>query len=233
MGVKEMRLIDRDIVDLSNVSRLYGSTPRDVGKSKVSVLKRHITSFSKVKVESLQIDIAKVNVISTFADSDVIFGCTDNLTSRSILNDIAVQYYIPLIDVGCRIDLDENKSINQAIAKVQVVTPDSACLWCTGSLHGKAILQESMSNEEKNKLENEGYYQSIEKQPSVISLTTLAASIAVNKFLGLLNAFGDGYSTRIQVETSGEFMISDSPEAVAGCVCQKRRGLGDDRKIMP
>lgn len=233
MGVKKLRLVDRDIVDESNVTRMYGSTHKDVGKPKVEMMKKHLSSFSKTKVETLCVDIAKKDVVSVLSDSDVIFGCTDNLTSRSILNDIAVQHYIPLIDVGCRIDLNENNSINQAIAKVQVVTPDSACLWCTGALDGKTILQESLSDEEKKKLANEGYYESLEKQPSIVSITTLAASIAVNKFLSLFDVFGDQYASRVQVEVREEFTVSDSPAIKADCICQMRRGLGDNRTIIP
>lgn len=232
MGVKKLRLIDRDVVDESNMARVYGSTFKGVGKPKVKVLKKHISSFSKTKVETLSADIAKKEVVSILADSDVIFGCTDNLMSRSILNDVAVQYYIPLIDVGCRVDLNQNRSINQSIAKVHVVTPDNACLWCTGALDGKAILQESFSDEEKRKLANEGYYEGVEKQPSIVSLTTLAASIAVNKFLSLINVFGDEYYSRTQVEVKEEFMVSDSPEIRADCICRKRRGLGDCRRIV-
>lgn len=232
MGVKKLRLVDRDFVDETNVPRVYGSTLTDIGKPKVEVLKKHITGFSKTRVETLNVDITKEDVVSVLTDSDVIFGCTDNLTSRSVLNDISVQYYIPLIDVGCRITLNNRRLIDQAIVKVQVVTPDNACLWCTGALDGRVILQESFSAEEKRKLAREGYYEDIEKQPSIISVTTLAASIATNKFLSLLGVFGEEYVSRTQVEVKNEFMISDSPEIKDSCICQKRRGLGDSRKIV-
>ena len=160
------------------------------------------------------------------ADSDVIFGCTDNLSSRAVLNDLSVRYYIPLIDSGCRIHLnDHDKSIEQAIAKVQIITPDKACLWCTGVLNGNLILQESIPLEERQKLANEGYAQPVESQPSIISLTTLTASMAVNKLLALLGLFGEDYSTRTQIELVNDMMINDSPNALDGCVCRIHRGL--------
>jgi hypothetical protein len=232
MGVKKLRLVDRDFVDETNVPRVYGAMLTDIGKPKVEVLKKHIAGFSKTRVETLNVDIMKEDAVSVLTDSDVIFGCTDNLTSRSVLNDISVQYYIPLIDVGCRITLNNCRLIDQAVVKVQVVTPDNACLWCTGALDGRVILQESFSDEEKRKLAREGYYEDIEKQPSIISLTTLAASIATNKFLSLLGVFGEEYVSRTQVEVKNEFMISDSPEIKDSCICRKRRGLGDSRKIV-
>jgi hypothetical protein len=228
MGVGTLRLIDLDVIDKSNLSRVYGSTLKDVGKPKVSVVTKHIRTFSSTKVIPIIADITKVDkaIIADLADSDVIFGCTDNLSSRAVLNDLCVRHYIPLIDSGCRIHLNSNdQSIDQAIAKVQVVTPDKACLWCTGVLNGNLILQESLPPEERQKLINEGYAQPVESQPSIISLTTLTASLAVNKLLSLLGLFGDDYNTRTQIELVNDVMIKDNPDASDDCVCRIHKGL--------
>jgi hypothetical protein len=228
MGVGTLRLIDSDVIDKSNLSRVYGSTLKDVGKPKVSVVTKHIRTFSSTKVIPIIADITKVDkdIIADLADSDVIFGCTDNLSSRAVLNDLCVRYYIPLIDSGCRIHLNGNdQSIEQAIVKVQVVIPDKACLWCTGVLNGNLILQESLPPEERQKLINEGYAQPVESQPSIISLTTLTASLAVNKLLSLLGLFGEDYNTRTQIELVNDVMIKDSPNASDDCVCRIHRGL--------
>jgi len=225
MGIKKIRLVDRDILDKTNIPRVYGSTENDIDKSKVSILKKHIESFSKTNVEILQVDVAKDDVASIIVDSDVIFSCTDNLLSRSILNDISLQYYIPLIDVGCRIHLNKDGSISQAIMKVQTVTPDGACLWCTGTLDGKLIMQEeSLTSEEKKKLAKEGYYEDIEKQPSIISMTTMVASMAINKLLNLLGVFGPDYSSMTQIELKDGFMIDANPKIKENCICEKKRG---------
>ena len=198
----------------------------DIGKPKVEILRRHIRSFSKSKVDAICDDVTNKRMHGRLVGSDVIFTCTDNLTSRATLNEISNKYYIPLIDVGCRILLRKDNSISQAIAKVQVVTPDSACLWCTGTLDGVAILQESFSDEEKVSLAKEGYYDAVEDQPSVISLTTMAASMAVNKLLNIIGVFGDQYSLRTQIELKDGFMINDRPEIHTDCICQKNKYKG-------
>jgi len=227
MGISRLRLVDRDILEGTNLSRVYGSGPADIAQPKVAVLKRHIASFSKTKVEVVQGDIAADEVRFELAESDVIFGCTDNLTSRAILNEISVRYCIPLIDVGCRIRGNQAETIDYAIAKVQVVAPDTACLWCTGTLDGRIILQEALPAAERQKLEAEGYYENVERQPSVISLTTLAASLAVNKLLCLLGAFGPGYASRTQLELRDGILNEDTPEIRRDCVCRKYRGLAE------
>ena len=224
MGVKNLRLIDTDSVDETNLSRIYGSGDTDIGKLKVDVLKKHIQSFSKSRVDAVRGDVTNEGMREQLVDSDVIFACTDNITSRHILNEISSRYYIPLIDVGCRIHLSDGNTISQAIVKVQVVTPDSACLWCSGTLDGKLLLQEFMSEEEKAKLANEGYYDGTEKQPSIISLTTLAASMAVTKLLSLVGVSGDQYKSYTQIELQDGYMISEEREIKVGCVCRKNLG---------
>ena len=230
IGIKSLLLIDKDNVDVTNLTRIYGSRDADIGKPKVEVLKKHIRTFSKLKVAAMRGDVANSGMLEQLIGADVIFACTDNLTSRSILNDISNRYYIPLIDVGCRIYLNGDRSISQAIAKVQVVTPDSACLWCSGTLDGRRILQESLTEEEKAELANEGYYDGTEKQPSVISLTSMAASMAVTKFLNVVGAFGDQYNPRTQIELQNGFMVDDRPEIAANCICRKNLGTGPNKR---
>ena len=226
MGVKNLRLIDMDNIDKTNLPRIYGSSDADIGQPKVKVLRKYIQSFSKSKVSAICGDVTDDGMLEHLIGSDVIFACTDNLTSRSVLNDISSRYYIPLIDVGCRIHLNDDGSISQVIGKVQVVTPDSACLWCSGTLDGRLILQESLSEREKTKLANEGYYEKIERQPSVISLTTMAASMAVTKFLSMVGAFGDQYHPRMQIELQNGFMIDDKPDIKINCRCRTNLGMG-------
>ena len=224
MGVGRIQLIDTDRVDESNLTRIYGSVKADVGKRKVDVLRRHIKSFSKSKVSAICGDVTNDAVRGPLIESDVIFGCTDNHTSRDSLNEISTRFYIPLIDVGCRIDLGKTGAISQAVARVQVVTPGSACLWCTGTLNAETILHESLPKQERRKLVEEGYYGEIDKQPSVISLTTLAASMGVNKFLGMIGSFGDQSNTIIRIELKDGFMIKEAPEIRANCHCRKQAG---------
>lgn len=230
MGVKKLQFFDHDVITESNVPRVYGSKDTDCGRPKVNVLKDHIESFSSTLVEAFQVDITKAEILENLLDSDVVFACTDNLSSRAILNDIAIKYFIPLIDVGCKIDVNKKNEIEKAIVKVQVVTPDDACLWCSETLDGKQIMQESLSDAEKQKLAKEGYYTSIEKQPSIISITTRAASMGVDKLLGLIGVFGNDYCSRTQVEIKDGFMIEDNPKIKPSCVCQKQKRFVNRQK---
>lgn len=231
MDVGKLRLVDKDIIEESNLPRVYGATEQDCKKHKLKteIIKQHVETFSKTKVEIISRDVTDNDVLSELTDSDYIFSCTDNLTSRAKLNRLSIEYCIPLIDVGCRIDLNDDGTISEATIKVQVVTPDNACLWCTGALDGKIILQESLSKEEKKDLAKNGYYQNVKKQPSIICMTTMAASLAVHKLLCLMGRFGNDYPTRSQIELNNCFMVNETPSVKSGCICQKMRGLAGKR----
>jgi molybdopterin/thiamine biosynthesis adenylyltransferase len=231
MGVGKLILIDKDSIEETNLTRVYGSTSADVGKPKVEVVGSHLKSFSrKTKVETLQKDVIRDNVTEKLIQSDIIFGCTDNLSSRAILNDVSIQYYVPLIDIGCIIHKLPEGKIDQMFTKIQVVTPDSACLWCTDTLDAVAIMQEALPENERRNLELEGYRESTDKQPSIISLTTMAASLGVNKLIQLLTV--PAIDSRTLLELVDSIFINDSPKIKQGCICQKRRGLADLRKII-
>lgn len=224
LGVGRLLLVDMDTIDSTNLPRVYGSCADDIGRPKVDVLRSHIQSFSTSRVDSIHGTVEDKAVQRALLESDVMFSCTDNLTSRSIANEISGRYYIPLIDVGCRVRLDGDGSIQQAAAKVQLVTIDGPCLWCTGTLDGVTILRESFTADEKRMLAAEGYYDGLEKQPSVVPLTTMAATMAVTKFLGLLGVFNGCGGTRIQAELGTGIMVDDSPDPKPGCICGTERG---------
>ena len=225
MGVGRLRLIDMDTVDSTNLPRVYGATDADVGRPKSVVVGEHVSSFSECRVEAVCADASTEAARDELIDSDVMFACTDNLTSRCALNEISSRYLVPLIDVGCRIRLADGGDVLQAAAKVQAVTPDGPCLWCTGTLDGHAILQESLSAQERGRLADEGYHDGLEVQPSVVSLTTMAASMAVNKLIGMMGVFGANPDSRQQMEIKDGFVISDSPEAKNDCICATTKGV--------
>ena len=111
LGVRRLFAVDRDVVEITNLSRLHGATVRDAHDSvlKVDVLRRHI--------EGMGLDIRVATHVGWVGDEacrdplracDLVFGCTDDHDGRLLLNRLAYFYLLPVFDVGFKLDVAED-----------------------------------------------------------------------------------------------------------------------------
>jgi molybdopterin/thiamine biosynthesis adenylyltransferase len=243
LGVKDILLVDPDDFEASNLTRMYGTFAdrpdirwwqfwkrKPISQKKVDLVAAHLRRINpNLNIQTVAQSIVQDSVASLLRDRDVIFLCTDEHWGRSVVNQVAYQYMIPTINLGMAITA-ENSNIQSGVGTVDVLFPDKACLWCKQFLNSKRISAESMPSADRaNRLE-EGYVQNIDtKQPSVISINTTVAGMAVTQFLQLLTGFqgdfGDverlNYSILESRVTRGKTQIDD------GCVCKKVRAKGD------
>jgi molybdopterin-synthase adenylyltransferase len=99
-GVGYIRLIDRDVVDLSNLQRQSLFNEEDVNLNlpkAVAAGKRLKTINSTVTVDAVITDINLDNAEEFLAGFDVIVDGTDNFMTRYLINDVAVKYGIPWV----------------------------------------------------------------------------------------------------------------------------------------
>ncbi|HZX11866.1 MAG TPA: ThiF family adenylyltransferase [Candidatus Nanoarchaeia archaeon] len=118
-GVGKLTLIDRDVVELSNLQRqsLYGEG--DVGEVKVEALARRLADVnSAVKIVPLCADLDVENVDCMSAD--VVVDGTDNFYTRFLVNDFCKKNRIPWVFAA----------VAGASGFVFPVLPDGPCLGC-------------------------------------------------------------------------------------------------------
>ncbi|MGB9635704.1 MAG: HesA/MoeB/ThiF family protein [Thermoplasmata archaeon] len=100
-GVGEIRIVDRDIVEITNLQRQILYTERDVGKAKAETLANHLTSInSEINVIPLPVDFNPDNAKKILQKVNLVMDCTDNLLTRFLINDFCVKYKIPWIYAG-------------------------------------------------------------------------------------------------------------------------------------
>lgn len=224
MGAGRIRLVDDDLVEASNANRLYGYEPRCEGMPKVEVVGRHLRSFSTSDIVTVQADVSDaLGDDGPVAASDVVVCCTDNLRSRDKLNEAALRWCRPLIDAGCSVAAagGGRGRAPESTAYAQLVTPETACLWCTGQIDGRRLGDEFLTGAQREAKEAAGYCE--QNQPSLVTYTTWAACLAADKILGLLGLYGDRADASY-VDIAGEFCRHRSPGIKAGCVCEQFRG---------
>ncbi len=97
-GIGYLRLIDRDIVEPSNLQRqsLYDEQDALEGMPKAAAAKdKLVKANSSVNMEAVISDITWRNAESLLSDVDLIMDGTDNFQIRYLINDVAVKHHIP------------------------------------------------------------------------------------------------------------------------------------------
>jgi len=86
--VGRLRLIDFDVVELSNLQRQILYDEGDVGKSKVHCAYTHLRRInSEVTLEPVEDKLTGQNAESLLTGFDVIMDGTDNYQARFVMND--------------------------------------------------------------------------------------------------------------------------------------------------
>ena len=97
-GVGEIGMMDHDKVSISNIHRQVMFTSDDVGKYKVSILKKKISKINKnVKVKIYRDKAEDKNLGKILKLYDVIVDGTDNFKAKFLLNKFSLKYKKKLI----------------------------------------------------------------------------------------------------------------------------------------
>jgi adenylyltransferase/sulfurtransferase len=99
-GVRELRLIDRDYVDISNLQRQWLYDEEDVRREtpKAIAAARRLHKINHyVQTEPLVTDLTPSNAEELLASCDLILDGTDNFETRYLINDISVKRRVPWI----------------------------------------------------------------------------------------------------------------------------------------
>lgn len=188
LGIGRVVVVDPDRVSASNLSRLVGATRSDVWlrrkKTKVAArLARRIGRFTKVTQVSGS--VVTREAAEHLRVCDVIFGCTDNELSRTVLNVLAFQYYTPVIDLGVELQLEGAMG-----GRVAWLSPGGACLWCMGVLDAERVRVEQLPPALRKDEEARGYIRGLdEPAPAVVSINGVVASLAVTELLARFTGF--------------------------------------------
>jgi len=102
LGVGEIIAVDGDRVEASNVSRIFGVQGADIGNlHKTEVARRYIGQIGMpVTVRTVERYLERRDDARSLAECDVIFSCVDRHTPRALLNRLAYEALVPMIDMG-------------------------------------------------------------------------------------------------------------------------------------
>lgn len=91
VGVRQIDLIDGDIISQSNLDRQFLFSQNDIGKFKVNVAQLEIKKqYPATSVKPIQDFLSIDNAIGTIHEYDVVFDCSDNFPTRYLVSDVCV-----------------------------------------------------------------------------------------------------------------------------------------------
>jgi adenylyltransferase/sulfurtransferase len=161
-GVGELRIIDRDYVEHSNLQRQNLFDEADAAECipKAIAASRKIAAFnSQILADPRVSDLRPENITELLAGADLILDGTDNFETRYLLNDYAIREGIPWIYVA---------AVGSYAATMTIIPGETACLSC--------VFPQSPA----------GLVETCETAGILNSAVNFAASIAVTEALKIL-----------------------------------------------
>jgi hypothetical protein len=186
LGVGRIMIIDFDVVSISNLSRIVGATPADARRRrlKVDVMRRLVANIDRsIVVEAIVGDIGYTAEARRIAEADFLFGATDTMTARFALNAISHTFLVPAIQVGAKIVADPTTGqVELAYAMERPIDFSGGCLECAGAIDAAALHAEQLNAEARTAQRYVDEPNAPIVDPSVISLNSLATSMALTDF---------------------------------------------------
>ena len=192
LGVRNFILLDPKTLTESNLTRVYGAFPENIGIPKVELSAAHVARIAPdSSVITSQSKITKERTARMLTDADVVFGCTDDNAGRLVLSRLASYFLTPVIDCGVLLSSDDSGKLIGIDARVTVLSPGAACLVCRNRIDIQRAAAETLPPEEHSRLVTEGYAPALVGiEPAVVAFTTQVAAAAVTELLERLIQYG-------------------------------------------
>jgi sulfur-carrier protein adenylyltransferase/sulfurtransferase len=120
-GIGRLGLVDSDRLEASNLHRQTMYALAEVGELKADLAAKRVQALNPdvdTRIHAVRLDAT--NAADIVAQYDLVMDCTDNFSTKYLLNDVCVQKRVPAIF----------SSVYQYEGQIQVVRPDGPCLRC-------------------------------------------------------------------------------------------------------
>ena len=224
LGVATFILLDPDVIEQTNLNRVVGTSQADVARPKVAVADNLIRRIHpNTEVQAFQGDVTVVRDARALLQAHIVFCCTDSHGSRAVLNQLAYQFMIPVIDLGVRIQA-VSKKIESITGRVQMLSPGIPCLVCQNLLDPEEVRRDLLTDEERKR--DPYIVGGLEPQPAVISLNGTVASLGVTMMLSAVAGFPAAARHQVVRFDRGVVRAVESRADPRCVVCSLRGALG-------
>lgn len=207
LGIRQLTLIDPDIVEPHNLGEMDAMTDADLGRPKAEAIADHLHSLLKPRLsEGHRVFPSIVPIVTPITDPtalkaakkcDVLFCCADNDAAHLATAILATLYHKVLMDIGTGIfyqnQISPPHTPRMMGADIRLILPDDGCLLCRGNLSNYTQAVEDLCNNRSLAgLQQEDWNR--QRAGSLRSLNQLAAALGVQMLQDLV-------AERIQAST--------------------------------
>jgi adenylyltransferase/sulfurtransferase len=122
MGVGKIKLVDRDVVEISNLHRQHLYAEADVGKVKVEAAQERLQKMnSGVDIEAVPVSVTPFTADNIVKGYNIVIDALDSIDARYALNDACLKHGIPFIYAG---------ALGMVGSVCTFIPHESACLRC-------------------------------------------------------------------------------------------------------
>ena len=122
MGVGTLRIVDRDVIELSNLHRQMMFDEDDVGQVKVEVAAKKLQKLNPdCKIEPLAVSVNDYTALEVIEGCDVVVDALDSVNARYALNKACVEFGIPFVT---------GAAVGTSGQAFTILPKKSACYFC-------------------------------------------------------------------------------------------------------
>ena len=122
MGVGTLRIVDRDVIELSNLHRQTMFDESDIGQVKVEVAAKKLKKLNPdCKIEALAISVNDYTALEVVEGCDVVIDALDSVNARYALNKACVKFGIPFVT---------GAAVGVSGQTFTIIPKESACYYC-------------------------------------------------------------------------------------------------------
>ncbi|MFB5614499.1 MAG: ThiF family adenylyltransferase, partial [Candidatus Nitrosomaritimum yanchengensis] len=122
MGIGTLRIVDRDVIELSNLHRQMMFDEDDVGQVKVEVAAKKLQKLNPdCKIEALAVSVNDYTALEVVEGCDVVVDALDSVNARYALNKACVKFEIPFVT---------GAAVGTSGQVFTVIPKKSACYYC-------------------------------------------------------------------------------------------------------
>lgn len=210
LGVGSIVVVDHDDIEESNRNRHFCARHTDPipGTSKVMAARRMVGECDpSINVECVHASLVSEEGFAAVKSADYVLGCVDLEGVRLVLTELCAAYDKPYIDVASGIEPGEPPRYG---GRVCCAIGGGGCLVCTGELdmaEAAHDLEPAALRRDREAIYGVRSELLGPRGPSVVSINTVVASLAVTEFMKLCTGLDqpsrvikyDGRSSRVSV----------------------------------